>query len=78
MFSSEFCEISKNTFFTEHLWATASVLWNNASKEIKESLSTEEFQKRLNKQRALSCSGVVCKSSLDTICIEYYSPDGIE
>ena len=25
VFSGEFCEISKNTFFTEHLWATASV-----------------------------------------------------
>ena len=25
VFSSEFCEISKNTFFTEHLHATASV-----------------------------------------------------
>ena len=25
VFSYEFCEISKNTFFTEHLWATASV-----------------------------------------------------
>ena len=25
---SEFCEISKNTFFTEHVWATAFV-WNN-------------------------------------------------
>ena len=24
MFSCEFCDISKNTFFTEHLWATAS------------------------------------------------------
>ena len=24
MFSSEFCKISKNTFFTEHLWKTAS------------------------------------------------------
>ena len=23
LFSCEFCEISKNTFFTEHLWATA-------------------------------------------------------
>ena len=31
MFSCEFCEISKNTFFTEQLWATASVhiqFWN--------------------------------------------------
>ena len=25
-FSCEFCEIFKNTFFTEHLWVTASVL----------------------------------------------------
>ena len=24
MFSCEFCKIAKNTFFTEHLWATAS------------------------------------------------------
>ena len=24
VFASEFCEISKNTFFTEHLWTTAS------------------------------------------------------
>ena len=26
VFSCEFCEISKNTFFTEHVWATASIL----------------------------------------------------
>ena len=25
VFSCQFCEISKNTFFTEHLWTTASV-----------------------------------------------------
>ena len=24
VFSCEFCEISKNTFLTEHVWATAS------------------------------------------------------
>ena len=24
LFSCEFCQISKNTFFTEHLWTTAS------------------------------------------------------
>ena len=24
VFSCEFCEISKNTFLTEHLWTTAS------------------------------------------------------
>ena len=33
VFSCEFCENRKNTFFTEHLWATASILihftyWN--------------------------------------------------
>ena len=26
VFSREFCEISKNSFFTEHLWAPASLL----------------------------------------------------
>ena len=26
-FSCEFCEISKNTFFAEHLWTTASAGW---------------------------------------------------
>ena len=26
MFSCKFCEISENTFFTEHLWTTASIL----------------------------------------------------
>ena len=25
VFSCEFCEISKRTFFTDHLWATASL-----------------------------------------------------
>ena len=25
VFSCEFCEISKNTFFTEHLWTTTSI-----------------------------------------------------
>ena len=28
MCSSEFCEISKNTFFTEHFWATVSTKSN--------------------------------------------------
>ena len=32
MFSCEFYEISKNIFFTEHLWVTAS---NTAEKEKK-------------------------------------------
>ena len=28
VFSCEFCEISQNTFFTEHLWTTASISSN--------------------------------------------------
>ena len=32
MLSCEFCEISKNTFFTEHLWASASVFLSSFSK----------------------------------------------
>ena len=27
VFSREFCEISKNTFFKDHLWTTASVTY---------------------------------------------------
>ena len=27
VFSCEFCEISKNTFFTEHIWMTAYVIF---------------------------------------------------
>ena len=27
VFSCEFCEVFKNTFFTEHLRTTASILW---------------------------------------------------
>ena len=25
--SNEFCKICKNTFFTEHFWATVSICW---------------------------------------------------
>ena len=36
MFSCEFCEISKNTFLTEHLWATASVCLSSKKNVITE------------------------------------------
>ena len=39
MFSCEFCKISKNTFFTEHLWATASeifrLIWLSSQKQFR-------------------------------------------
>ena len=41
VFFYEFCEISKNTFFTEHLWTTASV-WR-ISMEIK--ITNDEYCK---------------------------------
>ena len=40
MFSCEFCEISKNTFFTEHLWAAASVV------SMHEKMIWNEFHKK--------------------------------
>ena len=40
VFSCEFCEISKNTFFTEHLWTTAS-----AGQKRKASFSQEARKK---------------------------------
>ena len=37
-----------------------SLLWNNFSREIKGSLPSEEFSKRLKEHGALPCSCVVC------------------
>ena len=34
VFSREFCEIFKNTFFTEHLRKTASVIWVWSEKAV--------------------------------------------
>ena len=38
VFSCEFCEIPKNTFFTENLWTTASRIRNSIQKITKEIL----------------------------------------
>ena len=35
VFSCEFCQISKNTYFTEHLWATAYVTLLNIDQIMK-------------------------------------------
>ena len=35
VFSCKFCEISRNTFFTEHLWATVSVVMDEVNKKLK-------------------------------------------
>ena len=41
MFSCEFFEISKNTFFTEHFWTTASVLWLEPHTQVSSSEKSE-------------------------------------
>ena len=43
VFYCQFCEISNNTFFIEHLWVTASVLWN--LRNVSEQLLPENFRR---------------------------------
>ena len=38
VFSSEFCQISKNTFFTEHVWAIAFGAWGHAWAPARETI----------------------------------------
>ena len=50
MFSCEFCEISKYTFFTEHLWATASVLITGESR-LEYLLIKETHSKKISEKQ---------------------------
>ena len=47
VFSCEFCQISKNTFFTEHLWATASILREGRRSKQKKFQSFLNFTKKI-------------------------------
>ena len=53
LFSCEFCKISKNTFFTERLWATASASFTPEKREKVRNISTrcamdfESFKKNV-------------------------------
>ena len=52
MFSCEFCQISKNTFFTEHLWATASILREGRRlKQIEISIISKIRKKIIKKEK---------------------------
>ena len=53
MFSCEFCQISKNTFFTTHLWATASVLHERRLKQIEISIISKITKKIMKKEKFL-------------------------
>ena len=54
MFSCEFCQISKNTFFTEHLWATASILREGRGiKQIEISIISKLRKKIIKKKKTV-------------------------
>ena len=52
VFSCEFCQISKNIFFTEHLWATASILREGRRlKQIEISIISKLTKKIIKKEK---------------------------
>ena len=53
MFSCEFCQISKNTFFTEHLWATASILREGRRLKQIEISIISKLTKKIIKKRTM-------------------------
>ena len=44
LFSCEFCEISKNTFFIEQLWTTASKSWLQSYQNSNKKISAKYFR----------------------------------
>ena len=44
VFSFVFCEISKNTFFTEHLWVTASVIMRRQNLSLQSTFLFKLYQ----------------------------------
>ena len=50
VFSCEFCEISKNTFFKEHVSATASLFSYELCKIFKDTFLLEHLQTAASKQ----------------------------
>ena len=48
MFSCEFCEVSKNTFFTEHLSATVSVIMRRQNLSLQSTFLIKLYQPEEN------------------------------
>ena len=63
MFSCEFSEISQNTFFTEHLWTTASVGIRVTSR-VAERLKTQNLRKLGNISRISELGGDTAQSPI--------------
>ena len=54
VFSCKFCEISQNTYFTEHLWATASELYYvDFRSEVEAILFSQDFLKNIIKSQKI-------------------------
>ena len=54
MFSCEFCEISKNTFFTEYVLAIASFFWlENATVCLNELFKKENYKRNMKNENNL-------------------------
>ena len=60
VFSCEFCQISKNTFFTEHLWATASILREGRRLKQIEISIISKLHKENNKKNVLTFLFYTC------------------
>ena len=85
MFSYEFCEISKNTLFTEHLWTTAPVKrapysWNlrstwyfSAKYRFKKT-----FSSTLNKYKYSTESDIKCFCSSQISKTNYCNTDDVD
>ena len=56
VFFCEFCKISQNTFFTEHLWATTSVLDNSHNSQIKFNINLRWEKTIYSRSWNTSCS----------------------
>ena len=48
MFSCEFCEVSKDTFFTEHLWATTSAIMRTQNLSLQSTFLIKLYQPEEN------------------------------
>ena len=55
MFSCEFCEISKNTFFAEHVWMTASIFFSQTEYQAKKSWALN-ILKKIDRSSHRRCS----------------------
>ena len=48
MFLCEFCEVSKDTFFTEHLWVTTSVIMRTQNLSLQSTFRIKLYQPEEN------------------------------